>query len=255
MRASTCVPIGNHSAAVRGVVLVLISCGALALSSCVGIAPRAKKQLNVAGNTIKADHGFIVDGKTTRAEIAAHLKDVEVDINDPDLFIGRWKTTTAVYWYLTQTNGDAGSLWRTRTLWVEFNHDGVVREHALISFGELLRRLDQWYLAHPPTTRLAPYSIEGVRGGRFSHAESTAQFLPNKIVFTATNHKKDFAVAIDDVEAIKPFPWFGDDATAPPFVAIHFKKSAASAHTILLRVDIQGAAQLFRYIHAQRSLP
>src|SRR5262245_24871647 len=105
--------------------LVFLTIAVMALFATSCVVPRTKKQPNADGVKVKADHRFLLDGRTTRDEVNQNLGDVEINIHEAQIFVGQWKTTKAI-WFIVGGSpygggGVAGGeLWKTRRILIEY---------------------------------------------------------------------------------------------------------------------------------------
>ena len=182
----------------------------------------SQRQINAAGDKVKADHKFLVDGVSRRDDVRAQLGDVQEEIGEPDLFIARWNTSRAYAWAFAQSGQSVdGRLWHTRNLWIEYDPQGVVREHHFLSLQQLEARLDHWYSIHPPPRETEAFSLAGL-----AWDDTMTEFGPDQIVYSAPKKQKSFTAPREALESVK-IGWMPDSrADTPVTLKLRFKKNA-----------------------------
>lgn len=123
--------------------------------------PRATR--TAQGTEVKTvDLGFLQPGQTTRAEVNEKLKLIDTGYQS-DRFLGRWSSSSMGGWgYVIGLGGgmgNAGRLWKSGNLLVEFNGQGVVQSYKTFNDGHLLKELGT-VVAQSPTTTNEPQKVD-----------------------------------------------------------------------------------------------
>ena len=119
----------------------------LLLTSCAGITPLPTRTKTPTNEELrqKVSANFIVAGQTTKADVLANLKSVDVGMENSQFFLARWSSSNKGGWLIlcgyTDCVGGASRFWRTANALVEFDDNDLVARYAVFGDGSLIAKL------------------------------------------------------------------------------------------------------------------
>src|SRR2546427_6798995 len=106
-------------------IVLLLLC--LFMPGCAGVTRVPERARTPQGSEKKIDLSFMQIGKTTRAEVAEKLKQVDTGFQSDHFFFARWNESKWGGWAYTLDRGGAARFWHDVNLLVEFDDKSAVK--------------------------------------------------------------------------------------------------------------------------------
>lgn len=239
----------------RPAILAVTLCALLV--GCVAIPVKAPRVKTPASGTIKGkvDLTFLQVGATSRGEVHKKLRHLAAGYETPDLFVARWLDSEWMFLWATGAyyTGAAGSSrdWGGHTLFVSFDHDGVVNQVELISDQELLRTIRARALTIPPPDPDETFSVPLMHSHTWSMANPGVMKLGKDGVELREEGKKkhDFQTPLANVEKLRLHGIYrvGPDPRPNEFVVtISFREKTRGGVFLLFHLNFAELVALSR---------
>lgn len=120
-------------------IVLLLLC--LLMPGCAGVTRVPERARTPQGSEKKIDLSFMQAGKTTRAEVAEKLKQVDTGLQSDHFFLARWNESKWGGWAYTLDRGGAARFWHDVNLLVEFDDKGAVKRSETFPDKLLIEKL------------------------------------------------------------------------------------------------------------------